>query len=157
MGVGKGITKESACIASDTEGKWQPEDGYDWINPHNLNDKSVRWVPGILSDPYPSCRCRRNRGSVETHGRLCMGSEPAPLGRHESDLVQHAARPEYRFVAVFVRPRTCRSGGIRTVVCQLERRLSPRCRLVGRTSKSVTRRHLQQPRCGDESAVYIRL
>jgi hypothetical protein len=45
--------KNPHVIASDTEGKWEPEDGYDWINPNRLNDKSVRWTPGTASSRYP--------------------------------------------------------------------------------------------------------
>ena len=50
---------------------------------------------------------------MATREWLYMGSEPAPLGRHESYPGQYAARPEYRFPGVFVRAGTRRSGGIR--------------------------------------------
>jgi hypothetical protein len=52
--LGKVSRRNPHVIASDTEGKWEPENGYDWINPDRLNDKSVRWAPGTVSNRYPN-------------------------------------------------------------------------------------------------------
>jgi hypothetical protein len=41
-------------VASDTEGEWQPEDGYNWADAANPKDKSVKWMSGIASDRYPN-------------------------------------------------------------------------------------------------------
>jgi hypothetical protein len=41
-------------IASDTEGEWQPDDGYNWLAAAKPKDKSVKWVPGIASTRYPN-------------------------------------------------------------------------------------------------------
>lgn len=52
---GKVSRRNPHVIASNTEGKWEPENGYDWINPDDkLNDKSVRWAPGTASNRYPN-------------------------------------------------------------------------------------------------------
>jgi hypothetical protein len=40
-------------VASDTEGKWEPEDGYDWLYPNSAGDKSVRWMPNTPSTRHP--------------------------------------------------------------------------------------------------------
>jgi hypothetical protein len=50
---GKASRKNSHVVASDTEGKWQPEDGYDWVNP-DRPDKTIRWAPGSPSSRYPN-------------------------------------------------------------------------------------------------------
>lgn len=39
-------------MASDTEGDWEPEDGYAWVDPNKPKDKSVRWVPGTPSNKH---------------------------------------------------------------------------------------------------------
>jgi hypothetical protein len=52
--LGKMSRKNPHVIASDTEGKWETENGYDWINSDKVNDKSVRWAPGTASNRYPN-------------------------------------------------------------------------------------------------------
>jgi hypothetical protein len=51
---GKLSRQHDHVIASDTEGDWQPEEGYDWVDPAKPKDKAVRWVPGIASNRYPN-------------------------------------------------------------------------------------------------------
>jgi hypothetical protein len=41
-------------IASDTEGIWIPDAGYDWVDPANENDLQVVWAPGSPHDEYPN-------------------------------------------------------------------------------------------------------
>jgi len=41
-------------VASDTVGKWVPENGYDWANPDNESDMQVAWSPGTAHDEHPN-------------------------------------------------------------------------------------------------------
>ena len=50
---GKASRKNLHVVASDTEGEWQPEDGYAWVSP-DKPDKVVRWAPGTPSSRYPN-------------------------------------------------------------------------------------------------------
>jgi hypothetical protein len=50
---GKLSRQYAHVIASDTEGDWQPDDGYNWLDPAKPKDKSVKWVPGIASTRHP--------------------------------------------------------------------------------------------------------
>jgi hypothetical protein len=77
---GKVSRKNPHVIASDTEGKWEPEDGYDWINPNNLNDKSVRWVPGIPSTRYPHVIASAVEGQWRPADGYAWAANPQHLG-----------------------------------------------------------------------------
>jgi DNA-binding helix-hairpin-helix protein with protein kinase domain len=48
---GKPSRQYSHVIASHIEGKWLPDDRYNWVNPAN---KSVSWMPGFASTLYPN-------------------------------------------------------------------------------------------------------
>jgi hypothetical protein len=50
--LGKLSREHPHVIASDTEGEWQPDDGYDWVGAAKPKEKSVRWVPGIASNRH---------------------------------------------------------------------------------------------------------
>ena len=77
---GKESRKNPHVIASDTVGKWEPEDGYDWINPNNLNDKSVRWVPSIPSTRYPHVIASAIEGQWRPVGGYAWAVNPHHLG-----------------------------------------------------------------------------
>src|SRR5579884_1725572 len=50
---GKSSRKTPHVVASDTEGEWQPDEGYGWVSP-DKSDKAVRWAPGSPSNRYPN-------------------------------------------------------------------------------------------------------
>src|SRR5262249_47662028 len=83
-------------IASDTEGEWQPDNGYNWADPANPKDKSVKWVPGIASDRYPNVVAAPIEGQWRpADGYTWVLSPPRP-----GDLrVKSVPRPEDQFSA----------------------------------------------------------
>jgi DNA-binding helix-hairpin-helix protein with protein kinase domain len=50
---GKPSQRYLHVIASNTEGDWQPDDGYNWVAAEK-KDRSVKWIPGITSTRFPN-------------------------------------------------------------------------------------------------------
>ena len=51
---GRASPEHPHVVAADSEGKWRPEEGYNWVSPGVAGNWDIKWSPGVLSSKRPN-------------------------------------------------------------------------------------------------------
>jgi hypothetical protein len=70
----------SHVIASEDEGKWEPDDGYDWVYPSTPDNRQVKWIPGTPSSRHLNVVSATTEGSWRPADGYIWVVYPLPPG-----------------------------------------------------------------------------